>query len=704
MKLLGILVALFAIVPAIVGHTVGDRVLYVFAGFTLVAGITTYLSAGISRFLRILIGYFSTEIIVFGILVCLSAFNVWPKPLDAVRIQTSLAITVALFSIVCYVISFIPVVRRVLAITDRYFDARSIFDMPLGFGRRVRIEERSFAAGALWVILLINQLQVFFRVSISFATSAMFNAFQTYDSKAFWSALLIKLPVFLTPWIISIFIEFMLANTLAIRWRNYLTNFYASRWLDGQNHYRMMLAGIGTDNPDQRISEDIPRFIDGGEFGGGGQLGVYNFSINLISTLSTLVSYAIILWVLSANLTIPGTNFGFPGLLLWCAIIYAVIGTLLTHLIGRPLAALAFGRQHYEANFRFSLARLREYSEQIALLRGEPTEKGILGERFRSIIKNFYSIVFVRAYLSAFTNFFDIISYFIPYIIMGPFYFAKKVKLGDMTLGQSAFGNVSGALTFFVNYYTSLAEFKSVLDRLTTFETSLGAAAPRAELAHASDKATTDFVMSNLSVGLPDNKPLLGRFDLRFDRKRNVLVSGPSGSGKSTFFRAISGVWPYKEGRVEVPQDATVMVLPQKPYLPSGTLLTAVSYPDAVGTYTVADIVKVLRDVSLGDLVDELDVDAHWSQRLSGGEQQKLAIARAILKRPQWLLLDEATSAMDPQLEASIYALIAERLPDTTLVSIAHRETLADHHQRHLSMRKGGDGRYIPADAPLAAE
>ena len=704
MKLLGILVALFAAAPVIVGAMTGDRVLYVFAGFALAAAATTFLSTGISRFLRILIGYFSVEVIVFGALVCLIDLGFWPKALDAVRMKASLAITVALFSIVCWVISFIPVVRRVLVITDRYFEARSPFDMPLGFGRRIKLEERAFAAVVMWIILLLNQLQVFFNVSMSFATQAMYNALQSYDAPAFWQALLVKLPLFLTPYIVSLVFEFLLASMLTIRWRNHLTQDYMSRWLDGQNHYRMMLAGIGTDNPDQRISEDITRFVDGGEFGGAGRLGLYNFSINLIATLSALVSYAIILWSLSANLTLPGTHFSFPGLLLWCAIIYSIIGTALTHLIGRPLASLAFARQHYEANFRFGLARLREYSEQIALLRGEPTEKTILTDRFSSIIRNFYAIVFVRAYLRAFTSFFSVISYFIPYIVMGPFYFAKKVTLGDMTLGRSAFGSVSGALTFFVDYYTSLADFKSVLDRLTTFDSALGAAAPQVTLGHAGSETAKDYVMADVTVDLPNKTPLIGPFDLRFDPKRNILLSGPSGSGKSTFFRAISGVWPYTQGRVELPEDATVMVLPQKPYLPSGTLATAVAYPSPASTYPIEEVTQALRDVGLGHLVDHLEFDDNWTQRLSGGEQQRLAIARAILKRPQWLLLDEATSAMDPQLEASIYALIAKALPETTVVSIAHRETLADHHQRRFSMQVGADGRYVPTEELVAAE
>ena len=550
-------------------------------------------------------------------------------------------------------------------------------------------------------IILLNQLEVWLSVLLSFASSSISNALQQYNASAFWHALLIEFPLYLSPYLVALFIEFLAGNTLAIRWRRWLTADYSRRWLDRHNHYGMMLAGVGTDNPDQRIQEDIPRFIDGGQFGG---LGVYNFSINLISNLSSLVSFSIILWGLSAKLTIPGTAIQIPGFLLWCAIIYAIIGTGLTAIIGRPLAVLAFARQHYEANFRFGLARLREYSEQIALLFGEATEKSILTERFVSIVRNFYSIMFVKAFLSTFIQFFSNISQFIPYIIMGPFYFARTATLGDLSQASIAFGSVNGSLTFFINYYSSLADFKSVLDRLTTFDTSLDAVPVPSAIARTEKAQGEDFVLSNVQIRLPDGKPLSASLSLRLAANENVLLSGPSGSGKSTLFRAISGVWPYRDGVVEVPAGASVMVLPQKPYLPIGTLYAAVSYPQETGTYTRAEVEAVLVDVGLPQLVEHIDVDDNWTQRLSGGEQQRLAIARAILSKPTWLLLDEATAAMDTKLEATIYAMIAKRLPDTTLVSIAHRETMDDHHSRHLTMQRDGDGGFTLDDAKVAAE
>ena len=700
MKLLGIVVALVGVLTAVVAVTSHHNVLLLLAAFSLIAGYTTFRSARLSRFLQILIAFFSTETILLSGLVYVSAFGLWPSSLESVRVPSTVVMTVALFSIVCYLTSYIPVARRTLAITDRYFLAPDVIRVPFGFGISLRISEKTLAAGAIMFIVLLNQVEVYLAVIISFVSRAISDSLQTYNSGAFWHAILIDLPIYISPYLIALLIEFLAAETLFIRWRRWLTSDYSRRWLEHHNHYGMMLAGIGTDNPDQRIQEDIPRFINGGQFGG---LGVYNFSINLISQLSSLVSFSIILWSLSTHLTIPGTAIQIPGFLLWCAIIYAAIGTGVTALIGRPLAVLAFQRQHFEANFRFGLARLREYSEQIALLFGELTERSILAERFASIVRNFYRIVWVKAFLSTFVQFFGTINEFIPYLILGPFYFARTATLGDLTQARIAFGSVNASLTFFITYYSALADFKSVLDRLVTFDASIEAVPPAVAVVQADTANTKDFVLSNVEIRLPNGTPLSEPISVRLAANENVLLTGPSGSGKSTLFRVIAGVWPYRDGTVEGPQGA-VMILPQKPYLPIGTLLAVVSYPSKAGTYGVAEVQSALIDVGLAKLVDLLDVDDNWTQRLSGGEQQRLAIVRSILAKPSWLLLDEATGAMDMKLESEIYGKLAERLPDTTIISIAHRDTLGSHHTRHMTISTDLRGRFILEDARLAAE
>lgn len=700
MKLLGVVVAVFAAASIVVGAVSHNAVLYLLAGFSFAAAFTTYRSAGLSTFLQILIKLFSIETVVLGLCVFVSALGLWPKALAAVRIPSTVVMTVAMFSVICHLTSFIPVARKTLAITDRYFRASSSVSIPVGRGR-IAMRESTLAGGAIMGLIVLNQLEVWFSVLLTYASRDIFNAMQEYNQPKFWHALLVEYPLYLVPYLVALFVEFLGANTLFIRWRRWLTQDYTRRWLDHHNHYGMMLAGVGTDNPDQRIQEDIPRFIDGGQFGG---LGVYNFSINLIAQLSSLVSFSIILWGLSAGLTLPFTSIVIPGFLLWFAIAYAIVGTLLTALIGRPLAALAFARQHFEANYRFALARLREYSEQIALLLGEKTEQSILSERFTSIVRNFYSIMFVKAFLTTFIQFFGSISGFIPYIVLGPFYFARTKTLGDLSQAAQAFGQVNSSLTFFVNYYSNLADFKSVLDRLSTFDASLEAVAVPTALDGPAPIENGGFALANLKLDLPNGRALSDRLNLRFAANENVLLTGPSGIGKSTLFRAISGVWPYREGSVEFPKGASIMLLPQKPYLPIGPLSAAVSYPSKDGFYDAASIATALEDVGLGHLAGLMGIDDNWSQRLSGGEQQRLALARATLAKPDWLLLDEATAALDVDLERRIYEMLARRLPNTTIMSIAHRTTLAEYHGRELAAELDEHGVFKLADVRVAAE
>ncbi len=496
----------------------------------------------------------------------------------------------------------------------------------------------------------------------------------------------------------------MVQSTLVIKWRHWLTNHYINRWLDNHTHYRMSLIGNAADNPDQRISEDIYRFIDGGQIG----YGIYSFTILLISKLTSLVSFAIILWDLSASFTLPYTTIAMPGFLFWVALLYAGIGTLITHWIGRPLVNLSFVRQRYEADFRFSLARLREYAEQVALLRGEATEKIALARRFASIIKNYFEIIACRKPLLAFTSSFTQISQVIPYIVSAPFYFAGKIELGIMTQTANAFGNVNDALTFFVTYYVSLADFKSVLDRLTSFDNAIEKAQAlgfEPGLAPETAEAAAGLCLGGLSVRLPNGREIVKSVDLQLSPDEPVLLTGPSGTGKSTLFRAVSGIWPFGQGHIKVPEGSRVMLLPQKPYIPIGTLRAALTYPASPDHFDDATLRSALETSLLPGLIDELDIDEMWAQRLSGGEQQRLAIARALLVKPDWLFLDEATTAMDETMEAKIYQALTEKLPETAIISIGHRSTLQQFHKRRLDMHPAGAGAFTPLEvAAQAAE
>ena len=358
----------------------------------------------------------------------------------------------------------------------------------------------------------------------------------------------------------------------------------------------------------------------------------------MISTVTSLVSFSIVLWSLSRSFTLPGTDLAVPGFLFWVALIYAGSGTLATHVIGRPLIRLYFQRQHMEADFRFSLARLREYTEQVALLSGEDVKQDIVGQRFGALIANYLALVYRRMRVTAFTQTFGQLSPIIPYAFTAPFYFAGKIELGVMTQTAQAFGQVATALTFFVNYYTYLAAFKSVVDRLNSFDAAIEQAQA---LSHAGPARVAGadgapgITLEDVALFLPDGRRIVETKRLVLASGESVALSGPSGSGKSTLLRAISGIWPYGEGRIRIPEGVHTMVVPPKPYIPISTLRAAVSYPAVPGTYRDDDIRGALVDAHLGELVDELDREDAWSQRLSSGEQQRLALARVLLMRPR---------------------------------------------------------------------
>jgi putative ATP-binding cassette transporter len=702
MKILSIAVAAFGLFALVLGLQGGDMWEVGLGATAILAAVTTYLSSWISSYLKVFVAIFSIETVVFGLLVAVNKAGLWPAAYADYTLPNPLPISVAVFSILTYVLAQVPVVRQMTRIADLYYKATErgqarIWPLP-----RYAALERHIAVGMVIFLVLVNQAQVGITVKLNFFSRDWFNAIQSKDEAAFWYQLLF---VF-TPWafilVTSRVIEFVVQQMLVIRWRRWLTDYFVAHWLGGHAHYRMSLAGSEADNPDQRIAEDVNRFIDGGTEG----YGIYSYSILLIETLSSLVAFAVVLWGLSESFTLPGTDIRVPGFLFWVALLYAAIGTLITHLIGRSLVGLYFQRQAVEATFRFSLARLREYSEQVALLAGEAAEQSALGRRFGAIIGNFLELVFWRKWLLAFTALYGQISPIIPYILAAPFYFAGTIQLGVMTQTAGAFARVEGALTFFVNYYASLANFKSVVDRLTSFAgaieraKALGAAGPARVTVPAPQ---TSVGLEDLKIALPDGRRIVEAKHLSFEAGESALLAGPSGSGKSTLFRSICGIWPFGEGRVMIPGLADVMVVPQKPYIPIGTLRAAVSYPAAPDAYADDDIRKALMNAHIGFLSDQLDREDVWSQRLSGGEQQRLAIARALLKQPDWLFLDESTSALDEKLEAELYRMLKQHLPKTTIVTIGHRSSLAAFHARRLDMTENAAGQFTPRDTKAEA-
>lgn len=698
MKKLGTLVAILAVFALASGVSHLDRNLLTFAVAAFACAATTMRSRTISSFLQIFVGIFSFEAIVFGLQLLLGAEGLWPASLVSYAAPESLGLAVATFSVLIFGISHLDIIRQATCIADRYFDARGEGEARIGSLFHFRSKERNIAVIMIVVLVIINQAQVGISVRLSFFNRDWFNAIQQGNSGEFWRQLLWVFVPWAFTYVAMAVGEFVIHSFLVIRWRRWLTEDYVSRWLGGHTHYHIALSGNQTDNPDQRIAEDIDRFIDGGT----GGYGIYSYSILLISTITSLVSFSVVLWDLSGNFPFPGTDLRVPGLLFWTVLIYAMAGTLVTHLIGRALSELYFERQRREADFRFSLARVREYSEQVALLSGENAERLMFASRFGAIVANYLAIVRKRKFLLSFTATYQQLSPIIPYVITAPFYFAGKIPLGIMTQTASAFSNVETALTFFINYYTSLATFKSVLDRLTSFDVAINHAHEAGVSAPSIAPSTDDSIeMRDLVLTLPDGRRLVEVRRLDFVPGDSVLITGPSGSGKSTLLRAIVGVWPYGDGVVRIPQHAHFLLLPQRPYIPTGSLAKAATYPAQPLLFSRGEIEDAMEDARLEAFKLRLDEEDSWAQRLSGGEQQRVAIARVLLAKPDWLFLDEATSALDEELEGEIYRVLSIRLPKTTIVSVGHRSSLEAFHKVRVAMTVAANGMFSPQWQPI---
>ena len=546
--------------------------------------------------------------------------------------------------------------------------------------------EDAWAGRLLLAALVAIELTI---VGINVLLNQWNNRFYTAIQDRNWDGFVYELMYFCVLAVVFILFavyQLYLNQWLQIRWRRWLTASYLGHWLDGGNHYRMQLLGDAADNPDQRIAEDVRLFIER----------TLQLTIGILGQAVTFVSFVVILWTLSATapLHLFGKTWSIPGYLVWAALLYATIGTAIAHLVGRPLIRLNFMQQRYEADFRFNLVRVRENSEQIALLEGEAVEQDRSMDRFAALMNNFFGIMSRTKRLMYFREGYGQVADVFPYVVASPAYFAGVIQLGGLTQTASAFGRVQGALSYFVNAYTLFAEWRAVVERLSGFDASIATAralegtASSLKVERRKDGAEVD--ITNLEVRLPSGQPLVAAKEIALIAGDRVLVNGPSGAGKSTLFRAIGGIWPFGTGSVSVPAGARVMILPQRPYLPIGSFAAAVAYPAPPDRFEIAAIRSVLVAVGLPAFADRLSEEAHWNRMLSLGEQQRIALARAILHAPDFLFLDEATASLDEPVEAALYKLLYERLPRTTVVSIGHRSTLAAFHRRHLVLEPEG--------------
>jgi vitamin B12/bleomycin/antimicrobial peptide transport system ATP-binding/permease protein len=521
-----------------------------------------------------------------------------------------------------------------------------------------------------------------------------YDSIQNKEEAVFWREILTF------SWLAALFILVFVARSivspyLRLRWRRWLTRHYLAHWMDGRGYYRIELQRT-VDNADQRIAEDL-RFL--GEY-------TMQLFLGLLGAVATLYAFLRILWTLSGPLSLApiGLDVTVPGYMAWICVAYALVGTFLANLVGRRLISLNFLKQRYEANFRFSLVRVRENAEGIALYRGEQDEAETLNARFADVFANGWRVLLTQAQLAFYQAGYAQLAIIFPYVVTAPRFFAGVITFGVMTQTASAFGQIQSALSFFIDNYTILAELRAVMDRLKGLQAATDHKQESA-IEIASQAGSADLTVDGLTLALPTGQLLLQNMNLVLPRGRSTLISGASGSGKSTLFRALAGIWPFGSGHVRAPAGARELFLPQKPYIPIGTLRDAVKYPDEHSTASDSEIVAALEAAQLGHLAGRLGEEAHWTNILSGGEQQRLAVARALVFKPDWLFLDEATASLDEATEAAIYGELKQRLPGTTIVSIGHRPSLRQWHDRQIELKRapGEVGRLVEGAAAAPA-
>ena len=536
-------------------------------------------------------------------------------------------------------------------------------------------EDKWKARGLLAVVISMNFAMVYLLVKLNEWYKVFWDAMQNYEKENFWS-LIGKFMAIAFCYIFIFVYAVYLRQMLQIKWRTWMTNNYLREWMDGQTYYRLQDA---TDNPDQRISEDIGQFVNL----------TLLLIIGFLKELTTLAAFGIVLWELSGSITIAGLVI--PGYMFWFSFVYSGVGTFLAHKVGRKLIDLNFYQQRYEADFRFSMMRVRENSESIAFYRGESAEMEGFGLKFSNVIKNYWQLMKKTKHLNFYASSYGQLAVIVPLIMAAPRYFSKEIQMGGLMQISSAFSRVQDALSFFVNSYDTLANLAAVINRLAGFTEHMN------ETKTIQSKVTTatadELKISALNVSLPTGRELLKKLSLQLQNAKSLLVTGSSGCGKSTLLRTLAGIWAYASGEISLPPNARVMFLPQKPYLPLGTLRRALIYPATEKDSPLDDKLKrTLQLVDLPALVDKLDEANDWSRILSLGEQQRLAFARVLLTAPDYIFLDEATSALDEPRELEMYELLREQLPKVTIVSVGHRSTLFKLHDVELNL--DGTGNY----------
>ena len=543
-------------------------------------------------------------------------------------------------------------------------------------------EEKWVSGGLLAIVVSLTLGSVYLTVILSNWSNQFYTAIQAFDRAEFWH-LLLKFSWIAVIYIVTAMYRVYLMQYLQIRWRTWLSAHYLNLWLERKHFYFLQLNRDAGDNPDQRIAEDIPDFIDS----------TLSLTLGLLNEMVTFVSFAFIIWRLSGALNFKFLNHDLhiPGYMLWIALLYAGAGTWLTHLVGKKLRGINFMQQRFEADFRFGLVRVREYSESIALSAGESSEKLSLMRAFKNIVTNYHQLMNKQKQLNGFTSFYSQAAIIFPYLMAASRYFAKEITLGTLMQLGSAFGRVQDSLSYFISSYSTIARYRSVIDRLGGFMDGLSEIDLKLEGSKnlLTPSAAKQLKVTDLSLMLPSGGLIAKNLNFSVKQGSSLLIKGRSGSGKSTLLRAITGAWPFAKGSIELPEQGSWVVVPQKPYLPIGTLRETMTYPLPSSAVSETELLDVLGLCKLLHLLPQLGTHAVWSHALSPGEQQRIAFMRLFLQRPDWILLDEATSALDEETQTAMYRAIRERLPHSTLLSVAHRPNLEQFHEQTFDFSAG---------------
>lgn len=541
-------------------------------------------------------------------------------------------------------------------------------------------EQRTTAYTFFIGVLLLSLCIIGLDVTFTNWYNNFYNALQDYDKRSTID-LLIVFSFLAAIYIVFAVYRFYLQNFLGLRWRRWLTDQFLTRWMENKSYYYLENFDENTDNPDQRIQEDIASLVNSS----------LSLVIGILSAIVTFFSFIYILWNLSGHVqfTLIGHVFHIPGYLVWVAIIYALVGTFLTFKIGQPLINLNFEQQRREANFRFAAIDLRTHSENVALYHGEHHQKNVLQKIFYGALNNWYAIILRQKLLMWFTSGYNQVSVLVPLVVALPNYFNKVFKLGGLIQSLSAFQRIQDALSFLVNSYNAIAEWRAVMQRLLSFLNHVHESEQKAATHnHFSYYQNTEnkIIIDNMMINTPKNDYLLKNINEEFTHGNHYLIKGDSGIGKSTLVRAIAGIWPYGSGNIFLPQQKKIMYLPQRSYMPLGTLREALLFPDNISHLPDSELIQLLHHCDLPLLTKELHHVTRWSEHLSPGELQRIAFVRVLIHAPDWIFLDESTSALDLRHEQQLYELLKKQLPHCSIVSVGHRPSLEKYHDKIIEL------------------